>query len=550
MDIDYTKQLPQDVPEGMLEYYVDKGYLNKNAIIYLAENVKNPLTNEKEAMVKLRCSACGGEMYARRVDFNGCRDAYATAKFGFIHPESNENMIAYDNTYCPMCGERVKVYHAGNMYQGRMNLCYINPLSITRIGNDIAILQWRVSRYVTKSAGIQYETKPIEGYIFNRKKCIKVISNGWYQYIYHTGQWYQLKRCTDQMGLIKREMMYNFDKNILEGTALENSKLDIYLKSGRESYPITYLRVYQKHRNVENLVMQGGGSLVTEAITDKHEIRHRNEFYADINGINLQEKSPFKMIGLNRNEFNFAKKEKWSLEDIDFYKEGKEKGISAEFLNECRKEEYYSVRKLFKQEFENNIPRAIRYIQKQRNICKDNSINTQYLIDYWNMKDKLGESVKNLKDRYPQNIINAHNTVVWRQKFESNPKLQKDFEKRYSELLKYSFDDGRLLIVPAKDDHELYCEGRILGHCVYNYSEKHATGKTAIFFIRHSNEPEKPYFTLELDERNLTVVQNRGKHNCARADEVVAFEKKWLDHIKTMKEEKNAKRNNQARKSA
>ena len=115
------------------------------------------------------------------------------------------------------------------------------------------------------------------------------------------------------------------------------------------------------------------------------------------------------------------------------------------------------------------------------------------------------------------------------------------------------------MIVPARDDHELYIEGKLLSHCVHRYSESHANGKTAIFFIRHSSEPERPYFTLELDENKIEVRQNRGKCNCARTKEVTEFEKVWLEHIrkvrekehiKKVKEKKNDKRNNESRKSA
>ena len=53
-------------------------------------------------------------------------------------------------------------------------------------------------------------------------------------------------------------------------------------------------------------------------------------------------------------------------------------------------------------------------------------------------------------------------------------------------------------------------------------------GQTAIFFLRREEDPDKPWYTLELDEKELTVKQNRGFQNCARTAEVEAFEKKWV----------------------
>ena len=71
-------------------------------------------------------------------------------------------------------------------------------------------------------------------------------------------------------------------------------------------------------------------------------------------------------------------------------------------------------------------------------------------------------------------------------------------------------------------------------HCVGTYKEKHAEGRSAIFFIRRASEPEKPWYTLELNLKEMTVIQNRGKRNCARTEEVESFEKAWLEHIKTI----------------
>ena len=63
--------------------------------------------------------------------------------------------------------------------------------------------------------------------------------------------------------------------------------------------------------------------------------------------------------------------------------------------------------------------------------------------------------------------------------------------------------------------------------------------------IRHTDNPEEPYFTLEFNEKGLSVRQNRGLRNCARTEEVERFEAAWLEHIKEIikKEKSNGKRN-------
>ena len=69
-------------------------------------------------------------------------------------------------------------------------------------------------------------------------------------------------------------------------------------------------------------------------------------------------------------------------------------------------------------------------------------------------------------------------------------------------------------------------------HCVSGYGQRHAEGKTAIFFIRRKSRSRESYYTLELDEKTLTVRQNRGLRNCPRTPEVRAFEELWLSWVR------------------
>lgn len=43
---------------------------------------------------------------------------------------------------------------------------------------------------------------------------------------------------------------------------------------------------------------------------------------------------------------------------------------------------------------------------------------------------------------------------------------------------------------------------------------------------------------MELKLDDFTVIQNRGKCNCGRTKAVEAFEAAWLEHIRTMKQQK------------
>ena len=74
----------------------------------------------------------------------------------------------------------------------------------------------------------------------------------------------------------------------------------------------------------------------------------------------------------------------------------------------------------------------------------------------------------------------------------------------------------------AESQEDLNVESSVLGHCVRTYGDRVAEGKTIIYFIRRSEKPDEPYYTLEIRPEG-EFVQCRGEHNCIMTPEVEAF---------------------------
>ena len=74
-------------------------------------------------------------------------------------------------------------------------------------------------------------------------------------------------------------------------------------------------------------------------------------------------------------------------------------------------------------------------------------------------------------------------------------------------------------------------EGATLHHCVAGYCKRIANQETAVFFIRKTEEPDKPYFTLELQDKK--VIQCRTEHNKSYGaePEVFAFVDQWMKQV-------------------
>lgn len=200
---------------------------------------------------------------------------------------------------------------------------------------------------------------------------------------------------------------------------------------------------------------------------------------------------------------------------------------------------------------QNRIPKALNYISAQENKCKrivDNVLSCWR--DYLAECDLLEYDLNDDSIRYPSDLMKAHERTMKLIKIKEDEAMRKKAEKRLAQLLWMEYNEKDYLIKPARNVEELKNEGKSLHHCVATYAKRHIDGKTAIFFVRKTAEPDKSLFTLELNEKKLSVCQNRGDHNCAPPEEIKQFVNRWLEWLPEekarLKKQKKQKKENAA----
>ena len=67
---------------------------------------------------------------------------------------------------------------------------------------------------------------------------------------------------------------------------------------------------------------------------------------------------------------------------------------------------------------------------------------------------------------------------------------------------------------------EIIDEGKNLHHCVAGYAKRVAAEETVILFVRQTDAPDTPYYTLEIDPIEHTMRQCRGLRNCGMTKDV------------------------------
>ncbi len=192
-------------------------------------------------------------------------------------------------------------------------------------------------------------------------------------------------------------------------------------------------------------------------------------------------------------------------------------------------------------------------IERKRNMAKD-------WLEYLGWCRELGYDLDDMFIYMPTNFKKVHDrtakeyqglkdrqAAAERERREREVKRQMEQTRRALEEILKTNDGmdafsikgkGLVLVVPETAD-DIKAEGEALHHCVGSYVDRVARGETSIFFVRRADSPDRPYFTLEW--KNNDVSQCRGFHNCDMTPDVKAFtqafKKKMLDSSKKDKKE-------------
>lgn len=553
--MDYRKLIPRTPPEG-LEEWVGKTCreaLDRYGLVYEAEYAEDygllQVLDEwakprKVKVVRATCSCCGESIHLNwaKVEAHG---------YGFILPEDEEGDWAHtvttagDKVDCPMCGEKVLVNKRAAVKNYYVTAeCGVMSAQLLDSG-ELVLTCWWIQRCATKSGLDRIYIQPAEAYVFTATDCVQLM--GWRNgysgasgyYIEFGHSWRQPKGWHERWG--QEDHIFGLTPELIDRSCLPHCKLDVYMaqRPGAMHYPVAWLRLYQAQPNVEAVLLHGLPRVLDNLIaaeTEANDWCEKNvKGLVELPQIDWAQTRPAQMLGLTKEELRMARKQGWNRYFWDMFVAAKRSG---ELLTE---EDIRDAFRLGDEHLMELVPRgqvgkSIRYLLRQCTSLReevdaedaDEIPDALILRDYWDMSEALGRDLSEPSVKYPADLIEAHDRAENLMTVKAEDARAARFRVRRRVLKQYAFAAHGLLIRPATSQRELTAEGDALHHCVGIYGERHANGQTAIFFIRRKSCLGKPYFTLELDEKKLTVRQNRGLRNCDPPEEVREFVAEWL----------------------
>ena len=474
--------------------------------------------------------------------------------FGFRDPIDQEPKVSNSTCICPCCGIGTKAMHIGRFGKnGLYRLASHYCITVQNINGHLAVLSWYIRKYCNKEGSLFYEPAKSEGVLMIGKKLVRLagsvrVQGGGMSYFKH---WESRKRYYENLGAVaKCEIIPFSEEEVYQSDACITAFED-FLKNAPEDVeirPATYLRLWIKKPQVENLVRSGCTRIVCDVLNESITVSgywyspsEIFDFKKTCEYFDWKKKKPHEILQIEKQEMQKIKK--LDLETFNLYlflKNKKGIRLTEEYCEKAKEVGSYQMQKILEEEQDRHqvTPvKLINYLFSQKK--KKSSLTPRYLKDYWNMLYQVyGELPKEMI--YPKDLEKAHDQILKLQKEKEEREITEKIAKQSLKFEEFCYEDEvtDLFIRPVHSQSELIQEGKILNHCVAIYAKEVSGGKTMIFFIRRRSEPDKPYFTLEY--QNGKVVQNRGKSNCARTEEVKLFESLWLEYIKKGKK-KNGK---------
>ena len=212
--------------------------------------------------------------------------------------------------------------------------------------------------------------------------------------------------------------------------------------------------------------------------------------------------------------------------------------VNEDLLRWCQKHDIYDADDLAICLRHMSAYKMIQYLQQQHDELKAivvpfayqpygtmNSVFTLYK-DYIYLCEMMKYDLSNTIVLYPNHLKEVHDNTA---KLFDEDKVRiynQCIADSYSELTKqYQFKKHGMLIKVPQTSDDIVAEGQALHHCVNSYVERVAKKQCSILFLREKEQPDKPFYTIEI--RKEEVVQVRGFDNCDPSPKVRRFIEEW-----------------------
>lgn len=478
---------------------------------------------DREDKQKAICSRCGKHI--------------VLAKFKLSHK---------DRTTCPKCGADGEVVHAWR--RARTQAKYYFTYFERALYDKKAIIarSFAVYRCICTATGEIFDDYvPREYYLMRKNEAIH-----WtHEYDFWGNEYWSKRRSLYSKAYVMELSNYHvwlgLDRlePLLKDSWLKYSQLDAFIRLTGAEDAFRYIELYQKHPQLEYIMKMGLWNIVAEGLqcrSFRNIFNWKGKTPKDLLGVPIGKGDMLALSALaaDMNTFHLAlylkKNSRFSLVDLA------QKRKELEQLSHFDTCEMFDTLKGYGVCSEETLKYILRQQQKKKRYYSIRGVLIDW-IDYLKDCGKIGLSLEDTAVLKPHDLQQAHQNVITQLKIKADEELDKQIAQLKEERKQYNFTAGGFLAKVAESSSELIAEGKVLHHCVGTYADRHAKGKCTIILIRRFEEPEVPFYTMELVGPEKRIIQVRGSHNCGMTQEVEAFVESYKKYLAEVGKKKGAK---------
>lgn len=298
--------------------------------------------------------------------------------------------------------------------------------------------------------------------------------------------------------------------------------------------PIRYLEYYDHAPEYEMIVKAGLRRLAVET----------NPYC-----LNRDAKKPWELLKLSKDFFHRLRDingGKLALNWLQYASENK-LSISDQSIKYLEKERISPERLRFILGLKcMGIDKTVHYLQKQSRLLKQKTCDVvEMWEDYIAMAERQKLMIQSQRIHAPKDLKLAHADMVSLCGGADISKRAAEIAQNYPDVDaicrsitdKYSYQGKEFCIVAPEKIEDIIMEGRKLSHCLDKqdkYFDRIQRHESYIVFLRRMEEPQKPYYTLEI-EPNGTARQKRtmGDNQNDDYEEAKAFISEWQKNIQS-----------------
>lgn len=476
-----------------------------------------------------KCSACGCE-YRRATEY------------GVSYESQSENVVATPKqgiiSHCEICGAMGKYQARERKIEENLTVykadSYKDGLVIREVSVSQRIRKGEKESYDYDEATRLYITPTEE----HKDFCIY---DGWTREC----SWYDRNLSGMYSYQSAKGFLYEPSFVNIKNSAFKYCAIDTFLKR----YPVAdidgYFRAYKRYPQLEYLVKMHLWELAEPFTRSFYNTNNM-----DMTAVKIED-----MLGILKKDIKYLAEYNGNITTLYICRLQKQTGQQFEMIYRAWLDEILSVGYSSHRRYEQliqiaghiSLKRVINQLAKYVGYTSPDELEGDYptsigprlneragkYLDYLQMRIELGYDLSNNVYSKPHDLDAAHQEMVLQaderrikekgmtadKKYQQIPRLQKYLSKIYA------YKDDRYQVVIPKTASDIIEEGHVLHHCVGgdNYLRAHDKQTSTILFLRHTEDPELRFVTIEI--RKSHIVQWYGAYDKKpEKDEV----DKWL----------------------